>query len=132
MNHQLITLLIIFGILGIINSVFLIRKRVGKMPLTCPIGNDCNKVIESKYNKILFVKNDVLGLIYYMFMIIGSLYFLLVSKNILVLMQIISGLALLVSLYLFYIQARVIREYCFYCNLATLINLFIFLILVFL
>ena len=131
MNHQLITLLIIFGILGIINSVFLIKKRLRKEPLVCPIGDDCNKVIESKYNKILFVKNDVLGLIYYV-LIIVSLYFLLVSKNILVLMQIISGLALLVSLYLFYIQARVIREYCFYCNLATLINLFIFLILVFL
>jgi len=129
MKHELITLLIILAILGKINTLYLIRKRLAKKPLVCPIGDDCNKVVESKYSHMFFLKNDTIGLIYYVLLIISAVYFLSVSGGILLLMKIFSGLALLATIYLFYVQARVLKEYCFYCNLAAVINLFIFLII---
>ena len=119
--------LIVLAILGIFNSGYLIKKRVKKQPLICPINGGCKKVVESKWNAIFFIKNDVLGLFYYILILFLALYLFFISEKMLFLTQIISGLSLLFSLVLVFIQAKIIREYCFYCLISALINLLIFL-----
>lgn len=123
-----IIFLIILAILGIVNTSYLIIKRVKKKSLVCFIGSDCNTVIKSKYSKIFFINNDTLGFVYYLLIIIFALYFIFISKKILFLIQIISGIAVISSLLLFYIQARILKKYCFYCNLSNLLNMLIFLV----
>ena len=123
-----IIFLIILAILGIVNTAYLIIKRVKKKSLVCFIGSNCNTVIKSKYSKIFFINNDVLGFIYYLLLITFALYFIFISKKILFLMQIISGIAVIASLLLFYIQARILKKYCSYCNISNLLNILIFLI----
>ena len=123
-----IIFLIILAILGIVNTAYLIVKRVNKKPLVCIMGSNCNKVIRSKYSRIFFINNDTLGFIYYLLLITFALYFSFISEKILFLMQIISGIAVIVSLLLFYIQARILKKYCFYCNLSNLLNILIFLV----
>ena len=117
--------LIVLAILGIFNSGYLIKKRVKKQPLICPINGGCKKVVESKWNAIFFIKNDVLGLFYYILILFLALYLFFISEKMLFLTQIISGLSLLFSLVLVFIQAKIIREYCFYCLISALINLLI-------
>src|SRR3989339_832528 len=104
---EFVVSLIVLAILGIFDSGYLIKKRVKKQPLSCPINGGCEKVVESRWNAIFFIKNDVLGLFYYILILFLALY-------------------LFFALVLVFIQAKIIREYCFYCLISALINLLIF------
>ena len=123
---EFVVSLIVLAILGIFDSGYLIKKRVKKQPLSCPINGGCEKVVESRWNAIFFIKNDVLGLFYYIFILFLTLYLFFVSDKFLFLTQIFSGISLLFSLILVFIQVKIINEYCFYCLISALINLLIF------
>ena len=124
--------LIVLAILGIFDSGYLIKKRVKKQPLTCPINGGCEKVVESKWNAIFFIKNDFLGLFYYILILFLVLYLFFISEKLLFITKIVSGASLLFSLFLVFIQAKIIKEYCFYCLISALINLLIFVNVLFL
>ncbi len=98
MQLGFIVSLIVLAILGIFDSGYLIKKRVKKQPLSCPINGKCEKVVESKWNKIFFIKNDILGLFYYVLILFLSLYLFFVSEKLLFLTKLISGASLLFSL----------------------------------
>jgi len=128
MEVQFITTLIVLGLLGIVDTVYLIWKGRIKEPLVCPIGQDCNKVLESKWNKIFFIKNDILGLLFYVGVIVGAVLLLLEFNEIIKTILIFaSGIAVLFSSFLVFIQAKVIKNYCFYCLISAFINVLIFL-----
>ena len=127
MQPEFAVSLIVLAILGIFDSGYLIKKRVKKKSLICPINGSCKKVVESKWNAIFFIKNDVLGLFYYILILFLALYLFFISEKMLFLTQMISGASLLFSLVLVFIQAKIIKEYCFYCLISALINLLIFL-----
>lgn len=58
-------LLFTLAAIGISETVYLIRKRIASEKPICPIGGGCFLVLTSKYNKIFFIHNDVLGLLFY-------------------------------------------------------------------
>jgi uncharacterized membrane protein len=122
----LISSLIVLGILGIVDSSFLLFKHIKKKPLFCPLNSKCNIVTESRWSKILFVRNEFLGLIYYLSVVFGCIL-LLNDFKVKDLLLVFSVLALLFSMFLVYLQMHVIKNYCFYCLLSSLINLLIFL-----
>ena len=124
--------LIILAIIGIVNTAHLIFKRKKQKSVVCPIGGDCEKVLASKYSKTFFIKNDVIGLLYYIFILIFALSIPFLSDKLITYELIISGIALLFSAYLVFVQAVIIRMYCFYCLVSALINFFIFLNILFL
>ncbi|MBI2057354.1 hypothetical protein HYT91_03815, partial [Candidatus Pacearchaeota archaeon] len=119
--------LIVLAILGIFISGFLIKNRIKKKPVTCPIDGGCDEVLESKWNSIFFIKNDLLGLFYYILILFFALYLFFVSDKLVFFIKIISAIALFFSLILVFIQAKIIKEYCFYCLISSGINLLIFL-----
>ena len=119
--------LIILAILGFFNAGYLIIKRNRKKPLVCPIGGHCEAVTESKYSKTLGIKNDLVGAAYYLIILALAIYTLLISTNLFYYMAIISGVALLFSIYLVYVQARVLKMFCFYCLISAGINILIFI-----
>ena len=129
---EFVVSLIVLAILGIFDSGYLIKKRVKKQPLTCPINGGCEKVVESKWNAIFFIKNDFLGLFYYILILFLVLYLFFISEKLLFITKIVSGASLLFSLFLVFIQAKIIKEYCFYCLISALINLLIFVNVLFL
>ena len=130
---EFIITLIVLGMLGIADAGYLIWKRRKSQPLVCPIGHDCNAVLNSKWNQILFVKNDILGLLFYVFVILAAIFLFLnmgeVSKVFMVKIVLIiaSGLAIIFSTFLVFIQTKVLKDYCFYCLVSDIINLLIFL-----
>lgn len=133
MEIQFITTLIVLSLLGIVNTVYLIWKSRIKEPLVCPIGQDCNKVLNSKWNKIFFIKNDILGLLFYVGVIVGVVLLLFEFNGaILKILTIGSGIGVLFSGFLIFIQAKIIKNYCFYCLISAFINVLIFLNLLFL
>jgi len=129
------TLLLIFALIGLSLSSYLGKKKFKKEKLVCIIGKDCSKVIESKYGKMFGIDNIVLGILYYLFItliglfailypIIGTLneYFLIILTS--------SGLAFLISIYLSFIQIKILKEFCEYCLASGIINLILFLIVI--
>lgn len=128
----LTNLLVVFAVLGIIISFHLIKSRLAKKKLICPINENCNDVTESKYSRILYINNDILGIIYYLFILLISLYLIFFTNviilNILFLTKVITGIAVLFSIVLFFIQVKIIKNYCSYCLTTYLINIIIFVI----
>jgi len=129
-------LLMIFALVGLTLSTYLWKKKSRKEKLICIIGKDCSKVISSKYGTMFGIDNILIGALYYVFIFVVSLisifFPLLLPTGLFHLgILIISALALLASVYLSFIQVAVLKELCEYCLASALINLIIFLIIVF-
>lgn len=117
-----LALLFTLAAIGVSETVYLINTRRHHQHPICPIGDDCEVVLESKYNHIFFIRNDVAGLLAYIalgfitaFLVIGvepAAFWDLAMK-------IIVGIASVVSIYFTYLQARVIKAWCFWCLMSA-------------
>ena len=123
---EFIASLIVLTVLGIFISGYLIKNRVKKNPTVCPIGGECDTVLKSKWSEMFGVKNDVVGLVYYIFILVLALYVFFFQQPYPLFATIITSFALLFSLILVFIQGKIIKEYCFYCLISAGINLLIF------
>jgi uncharacterized membrane protein len=112
-------ILISLSVIGVFETLYLIRSRTKDKEPVCVIGSDkCADVLSSKYNKQFGVHNDVWGLLFYLFILLMSvlIFFEIYEFSIWQwLIRIASGVALLQSFYFFYLQARVIKAWCFWC-----------------
>ncbi|MBS3086215.1 hypothetical protein J4422_00765 [Candidatus Pacearchaeota archaeon] len=74
---EFLATLIVLGILGMIDTGYLIWKQKKKQLLVCPIGQNCNVVLESRWNKVFFIKNEIIGFLFYVFIVgVGIFLFL--------------------------------------------------------
>jgi len=121
--------LLVLATLGFFLTSYIWYKKAYKQKLVCAIGHDCEKVINSKYSKIFFIDNTVIGILYYLFMALSAIFSF--SGLFITLRAIGSAGAALFSLYLTYIQLAVLKEWCEYCLASALISIAIFLVLVF-
>jgi uncharacterized membrane protein len=112
-------------LLGLIASVYILRKKSAKKKLVCPLRADCEKVIHSTHSTTLGISNEVLGIGYYL--IVAALYASTLmapsilppglAQYLLIILSICGGLF---SLYLVALQALVIRAWCSWCMLSAL------------
>ena len=116
-------LLFTLAAIGISETVYLIRERLLHEKPFCVLGQSCEVVLESKYNKIFGVHNDVMGLLFYIavsfitaFLVIGvepMEWWDLFAK-----IAIASGAVF--SLFLVYLQWKVIKVWCFWCLMSAM------------
>jgi|SRR3989344_4488963 len=108
--------------LGISETVYLIKKRMLSQGPICIVGEDCTKVLTSKWSKIFIVPNDVLGLLFYIvcssitaFLVIGiePVWFFDITIKMLII------LGSLLSVFLTYLQFKVIKAWCFWCLMSA-------------
>lgn len=115
-------LLFTLSAIGISETVYLIRKRVASERPICPIGEGCEAVLTSKYNKLFLIPNDVLGLMAYIVMSFLTA-FLVIDIGPMSLwsftLQVVVAAAALASLVFTYLQWRVIRAWCFWCIMSA-------------
>ena len=121
--------------IGISETVYLIRTRWAEEgEVVCPIGGGCHTVLDSKYNKLFGIHNDLLGLAFY---VSAALLMSLVVMEIgpmnrfvqLVALMVLVGVAM--SAYFTFLQWRIIKQWCFWCLMSagTISIMFITLIL---
>ena len=128
MNPASTASLVALSLIGLIDSIYLSWHSLRKKPLICPINKqDCNAVVQSQYGKMFGIKNEVIGIFYYLSLIVFAfiIFFNGISwlKYLLI---ILSAIALAVSAYLFYVQKYILKNYCFYCIISAIVNLLIF------
>lgn len=125
-----IIIFLILAILGIIDTGYLTIQYFRKKPLVCPFNEDCNKILELKWSKILGVRNEILGLLYYLFIVSFIVYAifspeLVTNFNLWILL--ITGFGFLYSLFLTFISMFIIKEQCFYCSASAIIATLLFI-----
>ncbi|MAG12000.1 MAG: hypothetical protein CMI52_04320 [Parcubacteria group bacterium] len=100
--------------------------------MSCPLGHDCMKVVESKYGRLFFVRNEVWGIAVYLTVFFGSILAEVTTGDPSYFFQLIVILAIIpaavMSLMLTFIQFAVLKKYCFWCMVANIINFVIFIL----
>ena len=121
------------AIIGLIISGYLLYKRTRKEPLACLLGEDCNKVVRSKYSRMFGFPNALLGVGYYAFMTILTILVLNGINSVLnisfsSIIIILSAIGILFYAVLVYIQFYKIKEWCGYCLASGIITALILVI----
>ena len=113
-------------------ALYIYRTKKHRKELVCPIGSDCNAVINSRYSKFLGVSLEYWGMFYYALIFLS--YIILIFVPHLVPKIFLSGLimftsgAFLFSLYLLFAQAFILKQWCIWCLLSATLSIVIFII----
>ena len=118
-----LSLLFTMAALGLSETAYLIKKRRAMEAPVCPIGEDCQAVLSSKYSRLFFVHNEIAGFVFYAvisaiasFLVIGLGSFEIL--NLILDVLVFAGSA--VSIFFLYLQWKVIKAWCFWCVMSAL------------
>lgn len=112
---------------GFALSAYIFYAKRNQQQLVCPVGGSCNEVLYSSYARTLGIPNEMVGIVYYMFIV--AAYGIIGEKLLPIAPQTIpwiAGVSVLFSLYLVAIQMLVLRKWCEWCLTSTAISLSIF------
>ena len=127
-------ILLALSAIGFLVSYHIYVKKKKAEKLVCYVGKDCDKVIHSEYNALIFgIHNEVLGMLYYGFAIVlTTLPFLniiaVLGFPLSSILLVVSGLAALFSVILTFIQIFLIKEYCEYCLVSAAVSVAMFVV----
>lgn len=129
----MIKILYFFTILGFLISGYLTYVHYSLTSYFCPTGNNCNKILTSKYSSIFNIPISLFGAIY--FISVFFLIYLINSKKksfkfLNNLLQFLILVGFLTALVLLYIQIFVLKAICFYCFIVDSILLITPIILI--
>ena len=111
------------------------HKRADQTPLVCPVGFDCDAVVQSGYSKFLGMPVEFMGMIYYALISLAYLIFIFwgeIMPGMVIGFLLVSSLgAFLFSLYLIIIQIFIIKKGCSWCIISSIISACIFILTIF-
>jgi len=104
-------------------------KKAQGGPLVCPVGSDCNAVVNSEYAKFFGIPLELFGILYYSLIILGYSFSFFAPQYALgtILFPLTLG-AFLFSLYLTFIQAFTLKQWCTWCLSSAGLSTTIFLL----
>lgn len=118
-----------FALLGLLISAFLIYEQNSASAITCPIfGRGCQTVWSSPYSTIYGVSLSVVGMGFYSLILATVVARSISSQKVIIQIQFsLALIGLVYSLYLTYLEAFIIKAFCFWClaSLAVIIAIFI-------
>lgn len=116
------------GLVGLCDAVYLTMEHYLDLNPPCYVGS-CEVVLTSAYAVILGVPVAVWGVLYYVSVVAGLLWYLsTLDGRVLKLTLLATVVGLLASGYFFLLQAFVIHAWCQYCILSGLVSLGLFLL----
>lgn len=124
-------LLFTLAAIGISETSYLIRTREKQEKPVCIIGEDCHKVLESKYNKFLGIHNDVWGFVFYFgIAFLNAIRVIGIGNTQLLNWLIGFGILVgtIISILFVYIQVVILKKWCFWCMLSAITVFSMFLI----
>ncbi|MDP3770098.1 MAG: vitamin K epoxide reductase family protein [bacterium] len=124
----------IAAVSGFFISFYVWHKKAKKEKLVCIIGKNCNAVVYSQYAHTFGFPNEVMGMCYYGMVAVSRILMLLhvipAAYEIDMAFTIITASAAVFSLYLIFIQAFVLKEWCEWCVVSGILSITIFLLVV--
>lgn len=120
-------LIMALAIIGFLDATFLTVEHYLNATPPCSILSGCEEVTTSKYNQIFGIPVALLGSLYYGYVIVMSILFLDLKKNIfLSLITYGSIVAFLFSMWFLYAQVFLIGAICIYCMASVITSSSIF------
>lgn len=118
---DLINILYIGGVIGVIDTSYLIYHKVRGTDVACPFFPDewCRRVQHSPQSKIFGVPNSILGFIMYVAILVLTWLYAGTTVPFWMIQALIT-FGFLFSLYFFYIQAFVLRAFCTWCVVSAI------------
>lgn len=131
MNLFLYLFVLFISFAGFILAFYIRHKKASNEKMVCPIGADCDVVVHSEYSRFFGIPVEILGMFYYgttaflyggILLFHHSVYSYFVSAGLA-----FSSVALLFSLYLTFIQAFTLKQWCSWCLTSAVFCAIIFL-----
>jgi uncharacterized membrane protein len=122
--------ILMLAFFGLADSAYLAEHEISGTPLLCSIQNlsGCNVVAASQYSHLFGQPLAVYGVFFYgIFFILAALELVLFDRFLRRVLQGISLIGVIASLYFTLIQIFVIGAFCIYCFASALTALFIFI-----
>lgn len=116
-------LLFTLAAIGLSEAAYLIRKRIASERPVCPIGENCVTVLSSSWSKIFIIPNDILGFLFYVAVLLLSAFLVIGVEPISfwhLTLKISVAFGSVFSAFLFYLQWRVIKAWCFWCVMSAI------------
>jgi uncharacterized membrane protein len=118
-----------FSLIGFLDATYLTIQHYRGVGLDCGPLLECDAVMTSQYAAIGGIPVALLGAIYYLTIFLLTVaYYDRKHRSILAIISRLTILGFLASLFLVYLQAFVIRAFCFYCLLSALISTGLFML----
>lgn len=126
--------IIFLSSVGLAVSLYLYYSKTHDKKIYCLIGHDCDDVVKSNYGKIFGIENTILGILHYgLILVYGTAIFFnrnIFKENILYYSIVSASIAsVLFSIYLTGVQAFVLKKWCDYCIISTIVSILILLVL---
>ena len=125
-------ILIFIALIGFSLSFYIYRKKRLQQTLVCPLKLSCDTVVHSDYSKFFGIPVEIIGLIYYGLIVVAYASFLFIPEFVYPIVifgfLIASALAFLFSLYLTFIQAVILKQWCTWCLISAFLCVIIFTI----
>ncbi len=121
--------LLALGLVGILDTAYLVAKHYVGGTVKCILAEGCDTVITSSYSMVLgVIPAALLGLLFYSTLFVGVFlvaedFSLKFRRSLLVW----AGLGLAFSGWFLYVQAFILDAYCTYCLISALNTLLIFI-----
>ena len=113
---------LLLSLMGLAISLYLTYAKVTSGPFQCRIG-ECETVLNSEYSEIFGIPVALFGVLFYLPVFLFSYY------SFFKVLLLISVFGFLFSIYLTYLQAFIIGEYCSLCLSFAIISTAIFLLI---
>lgn len=132
--NSLVIAILVVALLGFVDATYLSFEHYqGTIP-PCSLTAGCEKVLTSEYSTVFGVPVSLVGVIYYLFILVGAFAYVEGKhEKMLRYGMLITVFAFLASLWFVYLQIFIIESYCLYClgSAATSTVLFILALIVF-
>lgn len=124
----------ILALIGLADALWILSRKLTGRKLHCILGDDCDRVVRSKYGSLLFrIPNEAIGALFYLGLLGAVLWEafagpVLLGTELLLLLRVAAVLSAILSLFLLAIQALALKEWCEWCLVAIVVNILIALL----
>ena len=127
MQRVLAKSFILLSFLGILDAGYITMEAFTGGTVVCPLIGGCNDVLQSPYAQIFGQPVALYGLLFYFsIFILSFLYLDRGNAHVFTALTLLPVLGFLFTLWFLYLQAFVIKSYCFYCLVSALLSTILF------
>ncbi|OGG78372.1 hypothetical protein A3A36_01380 [Candidatus Kaiserbacteria bacterium RIFCSPLOWO2_01_FULL_52_12b] len=130
MKRAGVVLILLLAFAGLANSTYLAQHEKDGTPLICNVQNlsGCNIVAASQYSRLFGISLGEYGVLFYgILFVLAALELVLVDRLLRRILQGVSLVGVIASLYFTALQLFIIGAFCIYCTASAIITLLIFI-----
>lgn len=123
-----VVFILILAFSGLANSAYLAQQEISGEPLVCNVQNfsGCNIVTASEYSKLFGIPLAEYGVLFYgILFVLAALELIIFDRLLRRVLQVISLIGVIFSLYFTFVQIFFIGAFCIYCLTSAVIAFFV-------